>query len=482
MYNALLIEILTGFTDAEWDQLAATLPDKGLDLAQLFGYLANNRSLGMEKGLDKKLAFKTIFKGKPYNDQKMRDAMSALLALAKEVLLLGELHAQPYQERLLQVHALRKRGMQQAYSRVFNKMLKDDTAHHDYTEKALLYQYHLAQEREEYFALQQDRQPDQALQDRMRYLDHFYILAKLKLTCEQLNRMHILQADCQPVMLQEVLGVLSSQPQYLGHPGILLYYRVLQMLQQPEQEDYYLQLIADLMATDGQLNLEDTRNLYRYAQNYCIRMINQGQAGYFKRLLELYQKQLHNKLLLPNGIIDHTDYKNIVTVGLRLKDYEWTAAFINQYKPHLPEDVREAAWLYNHANYLYESGQRAQAGELLANQNFSDIYYNLSARHLLLKIFYDEQEYEALGYQIESFRLYLLRNKTISKVNSASNLNFLKVMKRLAKLKEHHEFISAPLASAKLTKIMASTQEYNPLANKNWLQEQANILKETVLK
>lgn len=482
MKNSGLIEILGSLADSEWERLEMLLPSlQSRDATALFEYLAKLRPFNNEKALQKQQVFKAIFMGQPYNDQKLRDAMSTLASLGKAIIAEVELNANPYQERLIQMRGLRKRGAGQSYNRAFNKAVKDESLNNNVTEDALLYQYQLSQEREEFFALQQERQPDQALQDRMHYLDHFYILAKLKLTCEQLNRMHILQADYQPAMLAPILSTLDTDAQYLQHPAILLYYRVLLMLMKPDREEHYERLIIDMEAHVGCFPNDEARNLYRYAQNYCIRHINQGNVGYFNKLLELYQKQLGSKLLLPKGVIDHTDYKNIVTVGLRLKKYKWTEGFIADYKQHLPENLKEAAWLYNHANFLYESGQLGKAGELLVDQNFTDIYYNLSARHLLLKIFYDEQEIDALAYQIESFRLFLMRNKTISVVNRNSNLNFLKVMKNLAALRERYGYIPQEQVKARVKKIENSITQYNPLANKNWLQEQLNNLTQTVL-
>ncbi len=484
MKNSSLIELLTCLTETEWQLLEGKLASSSIAAAvrELYGYLLASRPIDDNKSLDKTTVYKAIFKNQPYNDQRLRDAMSALAALAKDVITEAELSAHPYQLQLLQVKALRKRGLSQSYERAFNKTVKESSLESANTEDALLYQYQLAQEREEYFALQQDRQPDQALQDRMDALDRFYILAKLKLTCEQLNRMHILQAEYQPVMLREIMALLDANLIYLLHSGILVYFRVLQMLSKPTEPYHYHQLVQDLTNHEYQLEKEEARNLYRYAQNYCIRMINQGSAGYFRQLLDLYQKQLNNKLLLPDGVLDHTDYKNIVTVGLRLKDYQWTGNFIAQYKDCLPDSVREAAWLYNQANYLYEIGKLTEAGNMLVKQNFADFYYNLSARHLLLKIFYDEQETDALTYQIESFRLYLLRNKTISTANRTSNLNFLKVMKNLATLKQRQEYAPEAQLKAKLGKIEHAIGHYQPLANKNWLLEQVNSIKAVVLK
>lgn len=483
MKYSTLVELLNCLTEQEWERLGAIVKvTASNDAIDLYHYLLKIKPFQNDRKLEKEQVYQSVFKGQSYNDQKLRDAMSALANLAKQIITETELKENPYQQQLMQIEALRKRRADKSYQREFNKALNTGSFNTDLSEDALLYQYHLTQEREEYFALQLERQPDHALQDRMHYLDHFYILAKLKLTCEQLNRMHILQAGYQPAILTPILSAIEADNQYLQHPAILLYYRVLVMLMNPGKEEYYEQLIIDLTEHEGRFPTDEARNLYRYAQNYCIRQVNQGNASYFNQLLELYQKQLNNKLLLPNGVIDHTDYKNIVTVGLRLKQYKWTASFITDYKECLPETVREAAWLYNYANYLYESGQLGKAGEVLVDQNFTDIYYNLSARHLLLKIFYDEQETEALTYQIESFRLFLMRNKTVSVANRNSNLNFLKVMKNLAALRERYLYIPQEQVKSRVKKIENSIAQYNPLANKNWLQEQLNNLSQMVLK
>src|SRR5436190_23071420 len=97
--------------------------------------------------------------------------------------------------------------------------------------------------------------------------------------------------------------------------------------------------------------------MYQYVLNYCIKQINQGNILYQKTQLDTYKIILKIGVLTHSGTISQWDYKNITTVSLRQKDFDWAKNFITVYKNYLSPEEKENAYSYNLANYHFHRGE-----------------------------------------------------------------------------------------------------------------------------
>lgn len=476
MTDGKLIQALQTFSADEWQEMEAILArqnsSRPFDLLRVLRPL-----LTSNKDTEKQTLYAALYPGEVYNDQRLREDIFLLYKQVKQFLMGLELEQRAELQQQLLLPQLRKRGL-----------LKDLRSQLDRTEQRLkqkqerdegvyLEAFYLAEEGDQVFGLKQVRTYDANLQNKVDNLDRFYLVKKLKESCEILNRRNIISAAYTVHLEDEMLGIIEKGYPHLDLPIIQVYYHIYKSLTHPEAEGHYKELVSLLQQQYNQFPLEEARNMYRYAQNYCIRKINQGQRQYFQELYELYVQLLENGVILQNGELDHTDYKNIATVALRVGQSQWTYQFLEQYKDRLPASYKEAAYKLNLASYFYDIEAYDKASDLLINARFDDIFYSLSARHLLLKVFYDQEEFEAFTYQLESFKVYLARNKQISTANKQSNLNFLKVCRRLGALKQSFSYIADKEITKRVKGIEGIIAKYNPLANKVWLQQKLGEIK-----
>ena len=61
------------------------------------------------------------------------------------------------------------------------------------------------------------------------------------------------------------------------------------------------------------------------------------------------------------------------------------------------------------------------------------MYYSLDSRRLLLKIYFEIEEDEALWSLIASFRIFLKRNKLANEATTKAYINFVDILKRISK-------------------------------------------------
>ncbi|MBK6275951.1 MAG: hypothetical protein IPF58_15245 [Saprospirales bacterium] len=72
--------------------------------------------------------------------------------------------------------------------------------------------------------------------------------------------------------------------------------------------------------------------------------------------------------------------------------------------------------------------------DILKTKQYNDIIFNLSAKVLLVQSFYEKKEFQFLESFLESFRIFVLRNKEMNTASKKIHQDFIKVIHRLMKM------------------------------------------------
>lgn len=411
----------------------------------------------------------------PFNSQQVYDSLSQLLKQAHSFLIHQSFsdHATLEAPILLRQLSIRQAGQQlQRQLRSFSSSQSDLLSHQDEALTRML----VSHEATVWVARQQAREQDQSLEELMRHTDQYYLLSRLKYSCEWLNRSNILPAAEQHSSPLNNFPPLEAWPdQYFDEPLISLYRYVYRMLRQEDADAFY-QLTDMLHQYGAIIGTEEAIGLYAYAQNFCIGMINRGEIKYLQNLFELYSSTLAIGLLLEKGELDHRQYKNIVTVGLRLNKYEWVESFLENNKSFLPLKYRENTYVINLASLRYEQKRYHEALGLLQQLEFTDVYYQLTARVMMLKIYFEQGEEEALEHLLDTFRMFLQRNKEISAYQRQIHLNLVRFTKKLHQAQTASYRLSAPKLITRLQHLDKQVFENGNITNVGWLHEQISGL------
>jgi hypothetical protein len=294
-------------------------------------------------------------------------------------------------------------------------------------------------------------------------LDTFYLINKLQYIAATLHYKNFLSLDGEMNMMQEVLSHVA-QTDYSHVPAIAIYHCIVLSLMHPEEEIHF-QALKKLLAQHYLLFPKtDAQNMYAFAINFCIRKINFGNLNYVKELLALYQQMLKVKLLENEaGMLSQFDYKNVVTVGLRAAETRWTAKFINEYKNHLPEEVRQNAYTFNLAKLFFYRKEYDKVLSLLQNVDYTDIFYQLDSKATLMKVYYELDSYLPLMSLKESFRILLKRKKLISEQNRINYMNFIRFTMKLFRVDVRDK--------PKIILLKKEVSETKNVADKGWLLE-----------
>jgi hypothetical protein len=416
--------------------------------------------------------FTQMWPGRPFDKAELRNKMAVLLSLLKQFLSWQELQAQPTQQALLTLAQLRRRGLQKPFESEIRKVSKYLDAKTYPTADDSFLRYRLADEANSIYGLRQMREFDASLQAKIDHLDDYYLHVRLRESCELLNRHEVLNTDYQPDFFDSWLEQIGEDDQLLQErPALAIYLQILTCYKKPDEPEVY-QKLKKLLLTHGESFFpEEARGMYRHAQNYCIRRINVGKIVYLEELFDLYKEELQSGLILIHEELDHSDYKNIVTVGLRLKQYVWVSEFMEEYRALVQPVYRDNVYHFCQADLLYAKRKLGEAIRLLQTVAFTDVFYQLSSRMLLIKLYFEMKEEEGLFYALDAFERFLRRNKSIARERREGHRNFIAFSRRLARLRERQPLLVPADFQQRLSALRSRMRDTDKISNLRWLEE-----------
>lgn len=306
-----------------------------------------------------------------------------------------------------------------------------------------------------------NREPESAIQELLNALDTFYFSEKLRYSAAALNRQNVLQVELGTPLLEELLTHLAAHPPTTA-PAVEIYRQIIFTLQRPTDDDAFERLLELLAAHQQAFAPQEQAEMYAFALNYCIRQINLGRAAFSERLFGLYHMLAREGLLFDGDYLPPQHFKNLVTLGLRLARYAEVAELIRTLPQQLPPEVRDNSARYSAASLHFARREFGQALRTLQAVEFTDVFYHLDAKCLLLKTYYELDEIEPFFSLVDTFRVYLRRNRKISDYQRRVYRNFVKYIKQLMKYR---------LDGRKpLSRIATEVESVPEMADKAWLR------------
>jgi hypothetical protein len=231
-------------------------------------------------------------------------------------------------------------------------------------------------------------------------------------------------------MLDSILIEIEKKT-YQEYAVLQIYYHAYQSLKAQNAYEHFEQLKQYLY--DIPLSKKEKRATLLICINYAAKQLNTGNTVWVRQTFELYQYGLQKDYLIENGKLNIFTYVNIVTLGLNLKEFDWTKYFIENYSQYIPAHLRENYQHYNTAKLAFDKGNFDDAMTLLRQIEYDDLMLNIGAKVMLLKIYYQENYYETLNSFFDSFRVFLNRKKMLS-YHKKNYLNLIKLSKKLMHL------------------------------------------------
>ena len=472
MLKSKLIEILKTISFKDLNRLDAYLHlpiynknEKVLDLYNIIKqeYPSYNNNTVLEK----ENIIKQLFPSQQKQDVALRVVMSQLTKLVEDFFTIDCLQEdfEQYKSEIY-LKSLVKKGLNGLFRKELDEAIKKSTEQKEQIIPNFLHQHELTKQSFNYNVINNNRLQESGLQQVLDTLDVLYIASKLKYACAALNRQDVLGEKFNFTLIDEILLLLQQRPD-LENNFITIYKNILNLLKSGD-ETYYKKIKQLISKNSDILSDDDKRDIYAWLTNYCTKKIKSGQDKYLHEIFDLYKVMLAEQMLLVDNFFMPNHYKNIVITALKLKEYDWTQDFIYRYATKLPLDIRETVFNYTLAALHFDRKEYNEALLCLMKINRIDPYYGLNYRALLCKTYYELSEFMALNANLESFRVFVLREKQLSEYNNLSYKNFINVLKRLIRCKEKKKKTTDNL--------IAEMSSMEPLVHKQWLLEKIQEL------
>lgn len=407
-------------------------------------------------------------KDTPYNDGRMRKLISDLLKLIQDFFVLEELDRNPMHKANYLMEFVSNRNIEKLQSSVLkyanhiaeSQILKPSSYYY--------YQYELERNIYQLEGYEIQRTEKANIEMIVSNLDYFYISEKLKFYCDVLSRLNIKSHDYNFLFIDEIINHLKSN-NYDHVPAISIYYSILRTYLEPDQRVHYDKL-KELISKHIHLFPEqEAKRIIDSALNYCIRQMNAGNEPFVNEAFELYKEALGNKLLFVKNQITPWSFKNIVTIGLRLYEFDWIENFIYTYSQYLDDKYRNNSITFNLAQLYFYKKEYLQVIRQLSQVEYEDMTYNLNSKTLLMASYYELDEIEPLNSLLDSFRVYLSRNNKIPAERRKHYLNTIGIVRKLARIR------SGEVAAVE--KLEKEVEAMQGVVSKNWIMEKLSDLK-----
>jgi len=469
MKDTVLVEAFNALTAWELRAFKTWLEspcfNRKTSLLRLFDYLEICRSKGVDPLLEKALAM--VFDPPLPEKAKLRHEMSALLKLLRDFLIWQELPQTPLQQELLLLQALRKRGLEKNFAltlRETENLLAEGEVRGAFSGN--LDHFRLEMEKYEW-AIRSQRGPDFSFEDLAASLSAWYAGQLLQIACVERSQQAVHRREKQgEAWIEPLLEQLPGRPQE-QIPGVALYYHGFRMLTEADSSEPVTVFRALFEQHQSRLPRHEARSLLMLAINHGIRRINEGDRTALRRTLDFYLLGLEKRVLQDeNGTLSKYTYNNVLMNFLALEEWEKAAQFLEEYRMQLADKEEENTYRYNLAIYHFRRGDFDKTLELLRNVNFPDAMYNLEARKMLLKIYFEQGASDALESTLENLLTWLRRHSEIG-YHREMYRNLARFTGRLLRLKPGDE-----AQRARLEKKIRDT----PLvAERGWLLEKLKV-------
>ncbi len=411
----------------------------------------------------------------PYNDKVLRSLFNKLLTHFEDFLAQEKFQS----KRLTKSFYKLQQVQDDKYEILRNQILKEvRTTEARYQELSAEFHLDMYLIENLYFFISFDFQRKQrksakktfSLSKTLHHLDVYYIAEKLRFIYIQLFWNEYFEGDTSDLFNDEILRAVNKG-RFRNEKLLVAFYYAIRTLTNPEKDNYFKSLKSLLQENFDAFTKIDQRFFYDVLLTYSNRRVNKGDRDYLMESYKLYRDIVERGVVLNDNEISPVTFRNIIAVALRAKAYKWVDYFANEYVKFLPKAERENAFNFNIARIHFYKNEYGEALLSMNQVNLDDLFYDLNGRTLLVAVYYELEETEALLSSVQAFKNVLKRKKLSPAAKSRYN-NYLKLTQKLA--------IANPDNKRKLRMLQKQIDELSSV-NKPWLKEKMLELLPAVL-
>jgi len=302
----------------------------------------------------------------------------------------------------------------------------------------------------------------------MRNLDLFYILTKLRISCELKAREQILAETYNIDLINEVIEMAKEK--YSSHSSLFIIYpHLIKLFSEGYNDALYQETKTIYFNQLENIGKSEQKVILHYFINIMSSGLSKG-MNRMKEVFELYKAGLQHEILILNNRITPESFSNIAVSGSISGAFQWTWDFIINFEKYLDEDIRTDTKLMSLAYWYFNKKQYDETINLINEHQLPSKMFYIRTRALLIrtyleKLLEDKSFYQVLISNTDAFRKQVDRNTLLSKDKKMSYKNLIKFINKIAALLQ----TQPPKLQDKLNKLKVDIQTKDTVIARAWL-------------
>ena len=297
--------------------------------------------------------------------------------------------------------------------------------------------------------------------------DSWWVHEKMSLAIINSNVSRISGLTIESVLLKELLENLTSFSPFHYQPWLIILHDLHQLINGQEAVD--LKNLLQLVRQDqDQIPYDDLLMFFSIALNYYIFKLNKSgdrQAAY--QIFTLYEWAIGEKLIFASNFLPSVHFKNIVTICLRIEDYDRAWKYLHDFRRLLAPDVADEIGSLMLAQYYIHKNKPADVIKTLSNKKFANVNDEINARSFLLEAYYenDHSDTDWLYDQADQLIRYIRRKDELDRNGKIPYLNRFKLFKRMLNAYTRED----------LENVGKAIEKADPIDRPDWLLQKISV-------
>lgn len=443
------LNILKTLTKTEFstfaDFVSSPYFNKNSNLVKLTAFLKNHHPEFNSDSLNNLNLYNTIFPGKKYNDNILKNLLSEYYRLCLSFLEHESFGNDSRLKLKKQVSELNKRGLDKFFLKS-TEQLKRDVSENSFDSNYFKDIVFINNEMAHYLSVRSRQHEAFGCIEEIASSQLFDFLVAHYKTRANL----VLIGDYYKRQGKEIkflkLAALFNDESIIEHIKsnypedfifIAPYYYALNAVLDSGDNSHYYKLKEIVAKHLSEFSFKEKFLLLSTAENVCAMKINSGNNAFTRELFELNIIKLENNVFSYSGSSSfHPSlFRNICKTAVDLGELSWAQKFINDYKDFLPGDDKD-----NTVNYcVILVSMKSKDYDLVLRTaqkiELNSPFYKLEVRSIMMMVFYENGHYEEALNLCETFRKFLLYNSELSEFQKQMYINFTLIFSELVHYK-----------------------------------------------
>lgn len=438
------------------------------NLDALFRYILQKiRESSQELSIaERQEAFFLTFQDRNWVSGKLEKALSALHSMLKQYIGIRQrmVYGFFFEDFLHQLEFYRERGLKNRYENLRDQMLEmpemTGVMNGETLRRRFIFHYELSR----FEIAQNSRKTAGQISETIEHLEAQYLFSKIELMNQLLLMQKIVRFDLPETVTELIENGYYSEKIIHKNPILLLSYGIFQLLKQesPSIDSFHeiRQLFDDVKE---EIDADYTKIFFTYLRNMCtVFLLHNNQMQFLPLVFSLSKEHYERGYLFYNGKIHVTTLFSISNTALRLQELDWAEQFIRENENNLLGDTPTKDYFNLALANLLFYRKKFKEIPVFAADNLTIVDFNLAARRLELKHYYETQS-PMLNSKIDAFRMYISRagRDILPSLPKKRNANFINLLQRINS--------TPPGNKKRIEKLTGDANSNDLIVEKEWL-------------